>query len=69
VNHQKHRIRTILALDEHPLLDAIDFNPDLFRDAVGQRSALAVKKGSHCSAAPDEQAAYETHQAGNEERK
>ena len=25
MNHQKHRIRIILALDEHPLLAAIDF--------------------------------------------
>jgi hypothetical protein len=44
VDHEKYRFRIILALDEHSLFEAIDIDPDLFRDAVAQWPPIAVKE-------------------------
>ena len=40
---EQHRIASVSALDEHPLLDAVDVDADLLRDAVCERSATVVE--------------------------
>jgi hypothetical protein len=61
VDHEKYRVPVVLALDEHSLFDAIDLDPDLFRDAIAQGAPVAIKKESGFAPTPQQQCAKKSH--------
>jgi hypothetical protein len=61
VDHEKYRVRIVLALDEHSLFDAIDLNPGPFRNAVGECPPVAIKKEPGFAPTPQQKCAEKSH--------
>jgi hypothetical protein len=65
---EQHGIARVLALDEHSLLDTVDVDVDLLRDADRQRLPLVIQKRRRTSRAPEQQDAHENEHRSEQDR-
>lgn len=55
VHEEEHRLRAVLALEKHPLLDAVDAHTQLLGDGVGERPPGLVHERLGLARAPPQQ--------------
>jgi hypothetical protein len=52
MKEEQHRLRSIFALDKHPLFHAVDVDSNFFGDAGRQGTSVFVYEGNRFSGAP-----------------